>query len=46
LLTITSPEGSRPSGGLTPNEFTCKAWTSQTHRFTISALQKMPGLNT
>jgi transposase InsO family protein len=31
--------------GLTPYEFICKAWTLQPHRFTISALQKMPGLN-
>jgi transposase InsO family protein len=32
--------------GLTPYEFVCKAWTSQPQRFTISPLQKMPGLNT
>ena len=32
--------------GLTPYEFICKAWTSQLQRFTISPLQKMPGLNT
>ena len=32
--------------GLTPYEFICKAWTSQPQRFTISPLQKMPGLNT
>jgi hypothetical protein len=31
--------------GLTPYEFVCKAWTSQPERFTISPLQKMPGLN-
>ena len=31
--------------GLTPYEFVCKAWTSQPQRFTISPLQKMPGLN-
>jgi hypothetical protein len=31
--------------GLTPYEFVCKAWTSEPHRFTISPLQKMPGLN-
>jgi transposase InsO family protein len=31
--------------GLTPYEFICKAWTSQSQRFTISPLQKMPGLN-
>jgi hypothetical protein len=31
--------------GLTPYEFLCKTWTSQPHRFTISPLQKMPGLN-
>ena len=30
--------------GLTPYEFVCKAWTSQPQRFTISPLQKMPGL--
>ena len=32
--------------GLTPYEFICKAWTLQPQRFTISPLQKMPGLNT
>jgi hypothetical protein len=32
--------------GLTPYEFICKAWTSQPQRFTISPLQKIPGLNT
>jgi transposase InsO family protein len=32
--------------GLIPYEFIGKAWTSQPHRFTISPLQKMPGLNT
>ena len=32
--------------GLTAYEFICKAWTSQPQRFTISPLQKMPGLNT
>ena len=32
--------------GLTPYEFICKAWTSQPQRFTISPLQKTPGLNT
>jgi hypothetical protein len=31
--------------GLTPYEFICKTWTSQPQRFTISPLQKMPGLN-
>ena len=31
---------------LTPYEFICKAWTSQPQRFTISPLQKTPGLNT
>src|SRR3984885_7519298 len=31
--------------GLTPYEFICKAWTSQPQRFTISPLQKTPGLN-
>ena len=31
--------------GLTPYEFICKAWTLQPQRFTISPLQKMPGLN-
>jgi hypothetical protein len=30
----------------TPYEFICKAWTSQPQRFTISPLQKTPGLNT
>jgi hypothetical protein len=32
--------------GFTPYEFVCKVWTSQPQRFTISPLQKMPGLNT
>ena len=32
-------------GGPTPYEFVCKTWTSQPHRFTISPLQKLPGLN-
>jgi hypothetical protein len=32
--------------GLTPYEFVCRAWTSQPQRFTITPLQKMPGLNT
>jgi len=31
--------------GLTPYEFICKAWTSEPHRFKISPLQQMPGLN-
>ena len=31
--------------GLTPYEFICKAWTSQPHRFKISPLQQMLGLN-
>src|ERR1700690_3692804 len=31
--------------GLTPYEFICKAWTSERHRFKISPLQQMPGLN-
>jgi Integrase core domain len=31
--------------GLTPYEFMCKAWTSQPQRFTISPLQKTPGLS-
>ena len=31
--------------GLTPYEFICKAWTSDPHRFKISPLQQMPGLN-
>lgn len=29
--------------GLTPYEFVCKAWTSQPDRFTVNALQQMPG---
>ena len=32
--------------GLTPYEFICKAWTSQSHRFKINPLQQMPGPNT
>ena len=31
--------------GLTPYEFIGKAWTSEPHRFKISPLQQMPGLN-
>src|SRR5271154_6313065 len=31
--------------GLTPYEFICKAWTAEPHRFNISPLQQMPGLN-
>ena len=31
--------------GLTPYEFICKAWTSEPHKFKISPLQQMPGLN-
>jgi hypothetical protein len=42
---ITSLEGSRPSKASPPYEFICKAWTSQLQRFTISPLQKIPGLN-
>jgi FkbH-like protein len=30
---------------LTPYEFICKAWTSEPHRFKISPLWQMPGLN-
>jgi hypothetical protein len=32
--------------GLTPYEFICKAWTSDTQKFKISPLQQTPGLNT
>jgi hypothetical protein len=31
--------------GLTPYEFVCKAWILPPQRFTISPLEKMPGLN-
>ena len=31
--------------GLTPYEFICKACTSDPHKFKISPLQQMPGLN-
>ena len=31
--------------GLTPYKSVCKDWTSQPHRFKISPLQQMPGLN-
>ncbi|TWC00227.1 integrase-like protein [Bradyrhizobium macuxiense] len=31
--------------GLTPYEFVCKAWASQSGRFTLNPLQQMPGLN-
>ena len=41
----TSPGGSKPSGGQTPYEFICKAWTSRAHRVKISPLQQTAGPN-
>jgi len=32
--------------GLTPYEFICKSWSSQSERFTFNPLHQMPGLNT
>ncbi|MFN8829012.1 MAG: hypothetical protein ACK5W0_03995, partial [Labrys sp. (in: a-proteobacteria)] len=32
--------------GLTPYEFICKRWASEPHRFRLSPLHQMPGLNT
>ena len=31
--------------GLTPYEFICKSWSSQSERFTFNPLHQMPGLN-
>lgn len=31
--------------GLTPYEFICKCWTSETERFTLDPIHQMPGLN-
>ncbi|MET3524756.1 transposase InsO family protein [Mesorhizobium abyssinicae] len=31
--------------GLTPYEFICKAWVTQTQHFRLNPLQQMPGLN-
>jgi transposase InsO family protein len=31
--------------GLTPYEFTCKAWAASPERFSLDPLQQMPGLN-
>ena len=31
--------------GLTPYEYICRAWTKEPERFTLNALQQMPGLN-
>ena len=31
--------------GLTPYEFICKRWASEPHRFRLSPLHQMPGLN-
>ena len=36
----------KPLKGLTPFEYICKCWTSESNRFTINPLQQMPGLNT
>ncbi|MGV6876748.1 IS481 family transposase [Pseudochelatococcus sp. B33] len=32
--------------GLTPYEFICKQWTTETERFMLNPIQQMPGLNT
>jgi hypothetical protein len=32
--------------GLTPYEFICKCWTSESDRFTLDPIHQMPGLNT
>jgi hypothetical protein len=31
--------------GLTPYEFICKRWTAEPHRFMLSTLKRMTGLN-
>lgn len=31
--------------GLTPYEYTCKIWTSESDRFTLDPIQQMPRLN-
>ena len=33
-------------GGLTPNEYICKIWTSEPDRFILNPINQMPGLNT
>lgn len=33
-------------GGLTPNEYICKIWTSEPNRFILDPIHQMPGLNT
>lgn len=32
--------------GLTPYEYICKCWTSESDKFTIDPIHQMPGLNT
>ena len=32
--------------GLTPYEYICKIWTSESGRFTLNPIHQMPGLNT
>lgn len=32
--------------GLTPDEFICKAWTSEPERFNLNPIRQMPGLDT
>ncbi len=32
--------------GLTPCEYICKIWTSESDRFTLNPIHQMPGLNT
>lgn len=33
-------------GGLTPYEYICKIWTSESERFIPNPIHQMPGLNT
>ena len=32
--------------GLTPYEYICKTWTTESDRFTLNPIHQMPGLNT
>lgn len=36
----------KPLGGLTPYEYICKVWTSETDRFILDPIHQEPGLNT
>lgn len=36
----------KPLNGLMPYEYVCKIWTSESDRFILNPIHKMPGLNT